>query len=80
MSSMDEFKKMKVQVRRPLYFVVCCLVLLLLLLSLCFKFSNFEFVSQFSLRFPALKALFFSLPLSGLSRFSSRRRRRRLKF
>ena len=34
MSSMDEFKKMKVQVRRPLYFVVCCLVLLSL--SLCF--------------------------------------------
>ena len=56
MSSMDEFKKMKVQVRRPLYFVVCCLVLLLLLLSLFHSFSNFEFVSQFSLLFPAESA------------------------
>jgi len=33
MSSMDEFKKMKVQVRRPLYFVVCCRLTLTLLLS-----------------------------------------------
>ena len=72
MSSMDEFKKMKVQVRRPLYFVVCCLVLLLLLLSLFHSFSNFEFVSQFSFVSPLWKReAFFSLVL----RFSSRRRR-----
>ena len=67
MSSMDEFKKMKVQVRRHIFRRL--LPRLTLSFSLFHSFSNFEFVSQFSLRFPALKAQ--SVLFSGASFFES---------